>query len=98
MVINIADDQSGFKAERCKFHIFLILFMLNMMIMIQAIEDINSWQWIQRATKILAKWRRLGFTEGLFTNSASNILAIYYTIYTDINPLGSPCIPGFFGC
>ena len=41
MVINIADDQSGFKAQRCKFHIFLTLLMLNMIIIIQAIEDIT---------------------------------------------------------
>jgi len=67
------------------------------MIMIQPIEDIthdNEFKELQKYQLSEEDWNLLK----VYQNSSSNLSAIYYTIYTDTNPLGSPCIPGCFGC
>ena len=63
--------------------------------MIQAIEDIthdNEFKKLQKLQLNKEDWDVLKVYQQILQ------VIIYYTIYTDINPLCSPCILGCFGC
>jgi len=95
VVINITDDKSSFEAKRCQFYnILLILFMLTIN---QAIVDITNDKEFKELHKFQLSerdWDLLKDYQEIL--QVITCLATFY--YTDTNPLGSPCIPGCFGC